>query len=66
MKEIKHFNNNKETKVNIQPIAFGLKAIDITFVMDEKLGSPDVVCEKIVALGDVNSCEVTDCRRALG
>lgn len=64
--EITHFNDNKETKVEIEPIAFGLKAINIIFVMDENKGSPDVVAEKIAAMEHVNSCEVTDVRRAIG
>ena len=64
--EITHFNNNKETKVEIEPIAFGINAIKIIFVMDENKGSPDVVAEKIATFDHVNSCEVVDVRRAIG
>ena len=66
LKEIAQFNDNKETKISIEPIAFGLKAIIIIFVMDEAKGSPDAVAEKIANFEDVNSAEVTDVRRAIG
>ena len=63
---IKAFNDNRETKIEIKPIAFGLKSINITFMVDEKKGSPDQVSEKIAKLNNVSSAEVTDVRRALG
>jgi len=53
-------------KVNIVPVAFGLKAIDILFVADEKKGDVDPVAEKIAQLENVASAEVTDVRRAIG
>lgn len=64
--EITAFNDNKDTKVSIEPIAFGLKAINIIFVMDESKGSPDPVAEKISQFQEVNSAEITDVRRAIG
>ena len=63
---IKTMNDNRETKVAIEPIAFGLKAVNITFMIDEKKGSPDPVAEKIAKLDEVNSAEITDVRRAIG
>ncbi|MFC1686899.1 elongation factor 1-beta family protein [Nanoarchaeota archaeon] len=48
------------------PIAFGLKAINIIFAMDEAKGSPDVLEEKITAIDGVQSFEVIDVRRAIG
>jgi len=60
------FNDGKETKTEIEPIAFGLNSLKIFFVMDENKGSPDVVAEKIDTLEEVNSCEVIDVRRAIG
>ncbi|MCK5282960.1 MAG: elongation factor 1-beta [Nanoarchaeota archaeon] len=66
LKEITDFNDNKETKDSIEPIAFGLKAINIIFVMEEAKGSPDPVAEKISAFEEVNSAEITDVRRAIG
>jgi len=45
--EIKKFTGESETKTEIEPVAFGLKAIKIIFVVDEKKGSPDPIAEKI-------------------
>ncbi|MBW2971238.1 elongation factor 1-beta [Candidatus Woesearchaeota archaeon] len=53
-------------KVETEPIAFGLKALKIIFVMDEAKGATDPLEEKISALAGVNSVEVTDIRRAIG
>ena len=53
-------------KSEIEPIAFGLKALNMTFVLDESLGSPDPLAEKIAELDGVNSAETTDVRRAVG
>jgi len=66
MKEIKAFAGEGDTKVEEEPIAFGLKALKITFIMDESLGSPDAVSEKIAELEGVQSAEISDVRRALG
>lgn len=66
LSDITEFNNGKETKTEIEPIAFGLKAVKIIFVMDESKGSPDIVADKIGSYNEVNSCEVTDVRRAVG
>ena len=64
---IDEFTKNKgEKKVEIEPIAFGLKALKITFVMNEDLGSPDPVAEKISEYKGVNSAEISDVRRAIG
>jgi len=66
LQEIAKFNGGKDTKVDIQPVAFGLKAISIIFVMDEALGSPDPVAEKITQYEEVASAEISDVRRAIG
>lgn len=65
-KVIAEFAGEGETKTEIEPVAFGLKAVKIIFVMDESKGSPDPVAEKITALEGVNSAEITDVRRAIG
>lgn len=65
-KEIAAFAGEGDTKTEIEPIAFGLKAIKITFVLDESKGSPDPIAEKLEAMDEVNSAEVVDVRRALG
>lgn len=66
VREFTQRNDPCDQKVEIEPIAFGLKALKILFTMDEKLGSPDVLEEKILALPGVQSFEVTDVRRAIG
>ena len=64
--EIASFAGEGETKTEQEPIAFGLTALKIIFVMDESLGSPDVLSEKVEAYDEVNSAEISDVRRAVG
>ena len=63
---ISNFAGKGETKTEEESVGFGLKALKIIFVMDESKGSPDPVAEEISRLGDVNSAEIVDVRRALG
>ena len=65
-KEIINFCNSKEFKTSIEPIAFGLQALNIIFVMDESVGSTEKLEEKIKLIKGVESVEVTDVRRAIG
>ena len=60
------FAGEGDTKIEEVPIAFGLKALNIIFVMDESKGSPDPLAEKIQNLDAVNSAEITDVRSAIG
>ncbi|MBI2141800.1 elongation factor 1-beta [Candidatus Woesearchaeota archaeon] len=53
-------------KVDVVPIAFGLKALVFMFAMDENKGGTEDVEKKISALAGVNSVQVTDVRRAVG
>ncbi len=53
-------------KKEIVPVAFGLNAINLIFVMDESKGSTDELEQKVRDLEEVNSAEVTDVRRAVG
>ena len=64
-KLIKEFGGDlgKSQKVEI---AFGLKALDLIFVMDEELGSTEELEEKIRKISGAKSAEVTDVRRAIG
>lgn len=67
--EIRKFTGRRDPadqRPTIEPIAFGLKALNIIFTMDEKLGSPDSIEGKITAIEGVQSFEVTDVRRAIG
>lgn len=65
-KHILEFAGEGETKVSEEPIAFGLNALNIIFIMDEALGSPDALEETIRGIEGVQSVEVTDVRRAIG
>ena len=53
-------------KVEKEPVAFGLVALKMVFVMDESLGDTEDLEKNISELEGVASCEVVDCRRALG
>jgi len=64
--KIKEFSQTDEVKTEIEPIAFGLKAIKITFVMEESIGSTDPLEEDIKNISGVNSVETVDVRRAIG
>ena len=50
----------------IQPIAFGLNAIIITFGMDEAKGDTEPLENDIATIKGINSVEVTGARRAFG
>ena len=65
-KEIIDFCDAREFKEQIEPIAFGLKALNIIFVMDESRGSTEELEKKISQIDGVESVEVTDVRRAIG
>ncbi len=64
--EIVKFCNANEFKTEIQPVAFGLNALNIFFVMDESIGSTEKLENKISQIEGVESVEVTDVRRAIG
>ena len=66
LSKIKEFAGDCETKIEIEPIAFGLKALKITFVMDESLGSTEPLEKAISEIEDVSSFEIIDVRRAIG
>ena len=64
--EVVKFCNSEEFKVEIQPIAFGLKSLIILFVMEESIGSTEKLEQNISQIEGVESVEVTDVRRAVG
>ncbi len=64
--KIIEFSQSKELKTEQEPIAFGLKALKIIFVMDENKGSTDSLEESIKTISGVNSVEAVDVRRAIG
>lgn len=53
-------------KEEIVPVAFGLKSLNLFFVMDESLGSTESLEDKIKEVEGVQSVEVIDVRRAIG
>tara|TARA_Y100000310_G_scaffold345857_1_gene471552 strand:+ start:4599 stop:4877 length:279 start_codon:yes stop_codon:yes gene_type:complete len=65
-KEIIAFAGEGEIKAEQEPIAFGLKALKLLFVMDEAKGATDELENKIKEIEGVNSVEVVDVRRAIG
>jgi len=66
LKKVIDFAEMENYKVEEEPMAFGLKALKILFVMDEAKGSPDPLEADINTIKGVNSVETTDVRRALG
>lgn len=69
LKNIKHFtgdNEDKNYRTEITPVAFGLKAIDITFVHDEKKGGTDPLEDLLRNAEGVGGVEVLEVKRALG
>ncbi|MBT4540910.1 elongation factor 1-beta [Candidatus Woesearchaeota archaeon] len=53
-------------KEKIEPVAFGLNALILIFVMDEDKGSTEDLEAEIAKIEGVNSVECTDVRRAVG
>jgi len=64
--EIKNFVGETEIKAEQEPIAFGLIALKLLFVMDEEKGSTEELEIKIKSMEGVNSVETVDVRRAIG
>ena len=65
LKIIKNVVGDTETKVEKQPIGFGLNALKILFVMDENKKTDDIE-NRVRNLEEVQSVDVTDVRRAIG
>jgi translation elongation factor aEF-1 beta len=56
----------KPGSFEIKPFAFGLKAMEVTFMMEESKGSTEPIENHIKSLVGVESCEVVRIDRALG
>jgi len=56
----------KVGKTEQEPVAFGLKSVNIMFSMPEEKGSTEDLEKQISDISGVNSVQVTDVRRALG
>lgn len=63
---IRQASSSHDIRVKEEPIAFGLIALDFTFIVDEDKGSPDDLEKALGELQGVSSVSVTDVRRALG
>jgi len=64
-KEIKGFGGTVG-KAEQVPIAFGLKSLNITFIMEESRGDTEPLEKRICKIKGVQSCGVIDVRRAIG
>ena len=64
--KITESTGDDEFKSEQEPIGFGLKALKITFIVDEDKGSTDALEEAIGTIDGVNSVEAIDVRRAMG
>lgn len=53
-------------KVEIEPIAFGLKAVKLFFLLDENKGGTDSLEADILKVSEVESVTVVGVTRALG
>ena len=53
-------------KDEIEPVAFGLKALKLTIIFDENKGSTDNLEEQLTTIKGVQSCEAISVSRALG
>ena len=67
--EVKVLANNLDIELLdkdiLEPVAFGLKALKLMFLLDESKGSEDIANE-ISSIEGVSSAEVIDMRRAIG
>lgn len=53
-------------KEEIEPIAFGLKCLKLTFIMDEDKGSTEDLENQLAEIEGVQSVDCIDVRRAIG
>ena len=65
-KKIVSFSGMDNMRKEVKPVAFGLKSLDITYVMDEKKGSTYALEADLSKVEGVESVEVTDVRRSIG
>ena len=65
-KKIIDFAGPGDMKIEQEPIAFGLKALKIIFIMDEAKGSTEPIEDAVEEIKGVQSVEISDVRRAVG
>lgn len=66
LKLITAFSDERQKKVEIKPVAFGLQSINITFLMDEKKGDTEPLEKQIADIAGVQNVELSDIRRIIG
>ncbi|MEM2874353.1 MAG: elongation factor 1-beta, partial [Candidatus Nanoarchaeia archaeon] len=64
--KIKAFGAKQIHSIAEEPVAFGLKAIIITFLLDEAKSNLDELENQLKQILNVSSAEVIDVRRAIG
>ncbi len=64
--KIEAFTEMPLNNVETNPVAFGLKSLDLTFAMDESKGDTEVLENDLANLEQVTSVEITSVSRALG
>ena len=52
-------------KIEEEPIAFGLVALNVIFIVEDGEGGTEIVEEKLAQIPNVNSIEVMDVRRLM-
>ena len=65
LEKITAYTELDNNKVEQEPMAFGLKALKIMFVMDEAKGDTDPLEKELNSIPHVASVEVTDVRRTI-
>tara|TARA_Y100000034_G_C6898815_1_gene415008 strand:+ start:1742 stop:2020 length:279 start_codon:yes stop_codon:yes gene_type:complete len=66
VKIIKDWSEASEVKIEEEPLAFGLKAIKLIFLMDEKKGDTDPLESLLQKVDGAQTIETADVRRAFG
>ena len=64
--KIKEFTGDVGMKAEVEPVAFGLNALRLTFPWDEKKGGTDEVEASLAGIVGVESVLCVDVRRAIG
>jgi elongation factor 1-beta len=63
---ISSWTGRDDAQKEIEPVAYGLNALKILFVMDEQKGSTENLENEVAKISGVSSVDITDVRRAIG
>jgi len=66
VKEVIEDFGGEFSKCDVEPVAFGLKALKIVLIIDEQNSNLDPLEEGIAKINGVNSVSVEDVRRLFG